>query len=471
MNKKLFIKKYTSIMRHGNAAIFAGAGLSVPSGYLDWKQLLKPLAEEINLDMDKETDYLAVAQFYYNEKSNRSSINDAIKSAFTGATTKNKNIDIITRLPINTYWTTNYDRLIEKGLDSNNRKFDVKISKENLVQNISDISATVYKMHGDVQFPEDTVLIKNDYETYRVKREAFTTLLKGHLLSKTFLFIGFSFDDPNLNSILSWMKVLLGENINEHYCIFKSVSKNENEEESDFLYRKIKQNHMVVDLRRYGIEAVLLDSYDEITRLLEEIEREFNLRNLFISSSISVHTGSWNLKQAEDFMKKLAQELVAKKIKISSGYGLGIGSAVITGVLNEVQTRKFAHFDEYLKLYPFPQPSEGEDIKALWHEYRKEMISNCGIAIFAFGNKRNAKGEKIIANGMMDEYEIAKKKGAILLPLASTGEAAEQIYNDMYSSKELYPYLDNYWNSLETEKIPNNIANIISDIISNLSVH
>ena len=38
-------------------------------------------------------------------------------------------------------------------------------------------------MHGDVQFPNDAVLIKEDYETYRLNREPFTTILKGHLLS------------------------------------------------------------------------------------------------------------------------------------------------------------------------------------------------------------------------------------------------------------------------------------------------
>ena len=32
-----FIRKYTQAIREGNAGIFAGAGLSRASGYVDWK--------------------------------------------------------------------------------------------------------------------------------------------------------------------------------------------------------------------------------------------------------------------------------------------------------------------------------------------------------------------------------------------------------------------------------------------------
>ncbi|MFA9422793.1 MAG: SIR2 family protein [Sedimentibacter sp.] len=471
MDVKLFVKKYTEAILLGNAAVFAGAGLSIPAGFVNWKQLLQPLADEIGLKMDKENDYLAVAQYYYNKKRNRSGINAAISNAFTTATGENKNVEIITRLPINTYWTTNYDRSIEMGLDRNNRKADVKITKENLVLNINDAAATVYKMHGDVQLPHETVLIKDDYETYGFKREAFTTLLKGHLLSKTFIFIGFSFDDPNLNSILSWIKALLGENVKEHYCLFKSVSKREGEENEDFAYRKAKQDLMTEDLRRYGIDAVLLDSYDDIPVLLGKIELECNLRNIFLSASVSVDTKLWSVKQAEEFAKRLVQRLVNQNLKITSGYGLGIGSAVITGILSEVKSKKYAHFDDYLKLYPFPQPSEGEDFNGVWHNYRKDMISNCGIIVFAFGNKRNKSGECVVADGMIDEYEVAKEKGAILIPIASTGDASEQIYNEMYSSKEKYPYLESYWDLLKSEKSPEILANAIIDIIKIVSIY
>lgn len=464
LRQDTFIKKYTKAINDGCAAVFAGAGLSVPSGFISWKELLRPLAEEIGLSIDKEHDYLAIAQYYYNKQGSRSEINDTILEAFTKETKNNESIDIITKLPINVYWTTNYDHLLEESLKENGRKPDVKITNENLATNLRDCSATVYKMHGDVQFPNDTVLIKEDYETYRINREPFTTILKSHLLSKTFLFIGFSFEDPNLGSILSWIKILLGPNVREHYCFFEGVSIRHSKIKEDFLYRKAKQDLIVDDLKRYGIQAVLLNSYSDIPDILREIERQCNLNNIFISSSMSINSKKWTIGYAKLFASNLAQSLVSERLHITSGYGFEIGNAIITGVLNEVQNKKYAHFDEYLKLYPFPQPKPKEDFKKLWYDYRKKIIKNCGIAIFMFGNKTDKDGNKIVADGMIDEYEIARNQNIILIPIASTGDTALLIYNDMFKNKDTYQYLSGYWDLLKNETDVNVLVKIIKEI-------
>lgn len=208
-------------------------------------------------------------------------------------------------------------------------------------------------MHGDVLFPNDTVLIKEDYETYRINREPFTTILKGHLLSKTFLFLGFSFEDPNLSNILGWIKNLLGANVREHYCLFEKIAIKPKESQEDFAYRKAKQDLIVDALKRYGIQAILLETYAEIPDLLKQIENQCNLKNIFISGSMSLDNSKWTVESAKLFAASLAQELVSEEMHIISGYGAEIGSAVITGVLNEVKQRKYAHFDEYVQFKIF----------------------------------------------------------------------------------------------------------------------
>ncbi len=47
INKNVFIKNYLSALNNGDAAIFAGAGLSVASGCVNWKDLLNDIAEEL----------------------------------------------------------------------------------------------------------------------------------------------------------------------------------------------------------------------------------------------------------------------------------------------------------------------------------------------------------------------------------------------------------------------------------------
>lgn len=315
-------------------------------------------------------------------------------------------------------------------------------------------------------FPNDTVLIKEDYETYRINREPFTTILKGHLLSKTFLFLGFSFEDPNLSNILGWIKNLLGANVREHYCLFEKVAIKSEESQEDFAYRKAKQDLIVDDLKRYGIQAILLETYAEIPDVLKQIENQCNLNNIFVSGSMSLDNSQWTVESAKLFAASLAQELVSEEMHIISGYGAEIGSAVITGVLNEVKQRKYAHFDEYLKLYPFPQPKPGEDFKELWHDYRVEIIKDCGVVVFLFGNKLDKEGNKVIANGMFDEFEIARNQNIIMIPIASTGDAARQIYDEMYKYKNEYDYLNNYWDVLKNETDVKKLSQIIKDIIN-----
>ena len=57
-----------------------------------------------------------------------------------------------------------------------------------------------------------------------------------------------------------------------------------------FLYAKIKQELKIEDLIRYGIHAVTIKDYPEITLILKEIETRIKRRNIFISGAAHVYT-------------------------------------------------------------------------------------------------------------------------------------------------------------------------------------
>jgi hypothetical protein len=63
-----FVDLFTKAIKENNAAIFAGAGLSIPAGFVNWKNLLREIAAELNLDIDKENDLIAIAQYHYCQK-------------------------------------------------------------------------------------------------------------------------------------------------------------------------------------------------------------------------------------------------------------------------------------------------------------------------------------------------------------------------------------------------------------------
>ncbi len=450
-SKKELVTKFTKAIREGNAAIFAGAGLSRPSGYVDWKNLLRPLAEEIDLDVDKENDLVAVAQYYRNKRGTRGSINQTIVDAFSSDAEINENVRILTRLPISTYWTTNYDHLIEEGLKESSRKPDVKITQEQLAVTVPGRDAVIYKMHGDAQFPSEAVLTKDDYETYECTRPLFRTALKGDLISKTFLFIGFSFEDPNLDYVLSQIHSLVGENKRDHYCFFKRIEKDPGETDEEYTYRMVRQKLREEDLQRYGIQAVMIDDYSEITDLLKKVETAVKMNNVFISSSADGFDSTWSEESAGELAYALARALVKNDYRVTSGFGMGIGSSIINGALSEIYESKYKHIDEFLCLRPFPQNiADPVKRKECFTKYRNDMIEEDGTVIFLFGNKMEG-GILTDAAGCLEEFEISRKRGKIIIPVASTGSAARAIMEEIKKKMDDYPYLKEEISVLENE--------------------
>ncbi len=466
ISKNTMIRKYVQAIREGNASIFAGAGLSRGSGYVDWKTLLKPLAKEVSLEIEREKDYLSVAQYYRNESGARASINQELLNVFNAEVDENENVEIIARLPISTYWTTNYDKLIEKELEKNNKKVDVKMDSDQLATVLLNRDAVVYKMHGDVDHPAHAVLTKDDYILYDNKRPLFKTILKGDLISKKFLFIGFSFEDPNLDYVLGQIHALMDENIAEHYCVLRSVNKLDYENDEDYGYEKARQELRSKDLARYGIQTVFVDDYNEITDILRNIELAVKRNNVFVSGSADDY-GAWGSEKAKELAKKIAKNLVKNDFKITSGFGLGLGSSVINGALSEIFQSKYKHIDEYLCLRPFPQGiMDLKEKNNLYNQYRRDMISDTGIAVFMFGNKEEPKGSKKIidAPGCWEEFIIARDNENIIIPIGSTGFMAKKIFDEVKANMDNYKYLEKYIDILEKEPNVDKLVEIVTTI-------
>jgi hypothetical protein len=458
-----FIKSYTKELLDDNAAIFAGAGLSVSSGYVNWKDLLRDIADDLGLDIDRENDLVAVAQYHVNEKQNRSQINQKIIEYFTAKASKTDVHAIIARLPIKTFWTTNYDTLIESSLKENHKKVDTKIDARSLAYNLSKRDAIVYKMHGDISMPGDAVITKDDYEIYNEKRQLFTTALQGDLVTKTFLFIGFSFEDPNLNYILSRIRILIGENKRTHYAFLKKVNRLSFSSDAEYEYAEIKQKFMIDDLKRYAIEAVMLDNYDEIPKTLGRIERKLNIRNVFISGSADQY-GDWSQELAVKLIQKLTAQLILNECKIFSGFGLGVGSFVINSAIQTINEEKYRHYDDYLEINPFPFQLTGDERQKFNTLYRDRILEHCGIAIFLFGNKTKD-GKLIVADGVLEEFKIAVEKGLCVIPIGSTGYAALEIADKIKTDIVNYRYLQDKIDVLCSSKDIDTITCAVISII------
>lgn len=443
-----FINDYIECIKEGCAAIFAGAGLSVASGYVDWKELLRNPAKKIGLDVDKETDLVALAQYIYNKDGSKQPLAELIKNSFISCNNINENHEILAKLPIKTYWTTNYDSLIEDSLKKNGKNPDVKKSVKDLSTIISKRDAVVYKMHGDISNASDVVLIKEDYELYDLRNQLFSISLKRDLISKTFLFIGFSFEDPNLEYILSKVRILTDGYSRKHYCFFRKVNEsdysNDEEGKKKYQYDRLKQELKCADLmRRYNIHSLMVDEYSDITQILKRIEKGYKKDHVLISGSADEFE-EFKIKDIEplEFIHKLSGEISKLGCKVITGFGKGIGSAVLNGVLDYIYKTNTRKLDDHIIMRPFPlYVTSDVDLEQIKKEYRKQMVELGGIAVFVLGNK-TVNGSIQIADGVIEEFELAIDNGLNVIPIGVTGYASEILWNRLIENFEKF-YPDN----------------------------
>lgn len=288
----------------------------------------------------------------------------------------------------------------------------------------------LYKMHGDNRSPSSAILTKAQYESYYSTHAPFISTLTGDLTTKTFLFIGFSFEDPNLQYILSRLYVQYDQNAKSHYCIMRRVQLGDkgSEIQADFDYNKRKQALMINDLRRYGIQTLEIDNYAEITNILKAIEKEVKKNTIFISGSAEIYD-PYQRDDAVQFIHRLSKKIILKNLRIVNGFGWGIGSSVINGALEAIYESNGMISESQLILRPFPQFATGEtSLQSLWHDYRKRMISLSGVTIFLFGNKKNEEGSIVEAGGILQEFEISLQNGSVCIPIGCTGYISRKIF-------------------------------------------
>lgn len=427
-----FLHEYVPAVIDDDAAIFAGAGLSRSAGFVDWKQLLKAFANELGLDLDIETDLPAVAQYHLNKEGRvRARLNQKLTDELTGGATPSDAHVNLSLLPISTFWTSNYDSLIEDALVNAQRRPMVRRPRASLTTTRRGTTTEVLKMHGDIADPDRVVITTDDYERYATENAALLLRLKNDLVSKSFLFVGFSFADPNLELIFGQLRQIVGDSPRTHYAVFKKPQRSEYSRAGRFRYELNRWTLRLQDLQRFGIKAVVVEDYDDIPDLLRQIRIRCQRRRILVTGSF-VRSESWTDGRLIDFCESLGRRIVKEGYDLANGFGIGVGSPVITGAVEELYRVNATSLERRLLLRPFPQTRpRGTTLEALWDRYRRDLIAPAGFAIFVAGNKSDSSGAVVSADGVRTEFEIARELGKFLLPVGATGSVAGQLWTEM----------------------------------------
>ena len=149
---------------------------------------------------------------------------------------------------------------------------------------------------------------------------------------------------------------------------------------------------------------------------MQTLENRYRRRTVFISGSAADY-GPWGQTATENFVAQLSRAIIDKDLRITSGFGLGIGGAVVTGAVQQIYSTRHRSVDEQLVLRPFPIGIKEEAERTrTFTRYREELISQAGIAVFIMGNK-TVGGKVVTADGMRSEFELARSRGLHLIPI------------------------------------------------------
>lgn len=433
VDESTFIDDFLKELRSNTAAVFVGAGLSRAAGYVDWPSLLASVAKGIGLDSSRESDLVSLAQYVVNHRNSRQSLTQLLVDEFSDVSDPTENHRLLARLPIQTYWTTNYDKLIEAALADGRRQVDTKYTVAQLSQTKRGRDAVLYKMHGDVEHASEAILTKDQYERYPFTHAPFITALSGDLVSKTFLFLGFSFTDPNLDYILSRIRIRFDGNSPTHYCIMRRRTKDEEESDAAFKYAERKQDHMVRDLQRFNIQTVFVDDFDQITAILHKLEARVRQKTVLISGS-AIEFGDWGEAKTSDFLYRLARELINRGLRINTGFGIGVGGPVVAGAVQQIYSTKNRTIEDQLFLRPFPIGiTNAADRESVFKRYRDELVRQAGTALFVLGNKKEG-DQTVLSGGVRDEFKLAHEAGLHCVAVGASGYMAEQLASEVLAS-------------------------------------
>jgi len=431
-----FLKEFPEALSSGVGAIFVGAGVSMAAGYPSWSSLLQDIGDELGVGSGDLHDLAALAQWSIQESGGETQVRNVIKDKIGEDRSIPPVLDIIARLPVRYIWTTNYDRLIERSFQSIHRPIDVISSAADLSLKSAPGAARLYKMHGSVDRLDDVVIATDHYELFRSRRGAYLPLLQAHLTSMSMLFVGLSFTDPNIKHVLALIRESFTESPPEHFAIVRPPHRSDFKTEDEFNARMAKHRLWAKDLRRYGLVAVEIDSYDEVPELLRQVERRVAAKRVWVSGSWPLEGGD-QTAAVHSLAERAGRWIAESGRNLVTGNGMLVGSASLSSFLQALGPRGVWDLDRRLIARPFPQPLPGKaPLPEQWKIIREELARQAGIVMFLGGAKLE-NGSLIPANGVLEEFKVAQSCGAFLLPVGSTGGAAKQIADSLIGSNFL----------------------------------
>ncbi len=405
----------------GVASLFVGAGLSTAAGLPTWNDLLVPLAAEIGVE-GEFPDLPLLAEYYeQNAPGRRPALENHLRKALSAYTTPAQSHRLIAKLPIDEIWTTNFDPLLEIAAP--------RASVAAADSDALDIGAgrrTIIKMHGSIgtdsppTWTARPVITRSDFEQYEDTHPRMWALLRASYLTRTMLFLGFSFADPNIDVLLRLARRYGTAAADRHLTVLRRPT-----DPAAIQLHELR----VRDLENSGVHVCEIGDFRELTAVLQAVTRRARPERLFVS-------GNGDESDLQPWCNKVAVALTARPASWEIACVGGPAGWGVTSRLAELLRAHDRYTPDRFRIY-FPKkpgeaaPTDSRIGTAIFTDLEPDdlvgdVLDECRTLLVISGGKRTSA-----------EVQWALDRGVSVVPLASSGAAARAVWDASDAPQDL----------------------------------
>lgn len=414
MQKNEFLMAFGEAIRHHRAAVFVGAGVSKGSGFPNWDELIAPLKEAANVP-DSVKDATLAAE-YALQVLKMNEVERLLLEKLRGFTPgPNDTLTELLSIGFAEIWTTNFDTLIEDADES----LDLVV-KDGDYEGASSKGRRLTKLHGslkkepsgDISWHEPPVITRSHFEAFERVHPLKWAMLRAQFLTSSFLFLGFSFADPNVGALLRIVRSLPSEIRRlPHFAVMKTPTDTQQKIEFE-LFRR--------DMRDSGVHIIDIADYHELPDLLRGLARNALPPNIFVS-------GKAEQSATKSICAAIGAALTDLKGELTIMSFDGTASREINRTFKKT-LRPESYRAEQIRTYYRQSPTGDGEISVqrfgtavftekTLEDMRREVFSQVRVLVLVGDGDR-----------ALEEAELALEQNIPVIPVASSGEAARLIW-------------------------------------------
>lgn len=468
-----FIDDIVKELLNGTFSVFCGAGATMDATHTGWEKLFTDKTQTFYKEK-YSSDLYFLADLEKNYINPDNFLADICAKLSEYSCKKSEHINNIVNLNINQIWTTNFDCIIENTV-KRELGIEPKIidKSKDILKNGLDFPYTIYKLNGSITSlgennttasqqvdhsnqekpaiaeQSSMVLTKADYFNYFEKQRLLFEILKRQLVLDSFLFIGYSFSDDLVLNALREIKKIFPHKGKTHY---RFVTKDENDVKNEYIQMESRYYY-----DEYNIKTIFINSYDDIDVYLKELYQRFCNHNVFIAGSFRQLKNNDERIYIENLVRSIIQKLTNNNFNIYSGNGRGLGEIVVAQVSNNGAEKHFVN-------RPLIFTGDNEEQKVRKNQL---ILRDCDTMIIICGQDDSLSTSK----NVMKQFSIFMKNNdnknyPLVIPIPSTGYAAEEIYNsDEFRNSNVYLTNRELFDKLSADNNIESITNTIGNLI------